>query len=104
MTADEFRREGRVGCKECYNYFGDYMPSLLRRIHGSTVHNGKVPKKGHEQLKVRRQIDELREKLKIAINEEDFEQAAVLRDQIRALEAEETKAEAKNDNDGKKEE
>ena len=68
------------------------------------MHNGKVPKKGHEQLKVRRQIDELREKLKIAINEEDFEQAAVLRDQIRALEAEETKAEAKNDNDGKKEE
>ena len=53
---------------------------------------------------MRRQIDELREKLKIAINEEDFEQAAVLRDQIRALEAEETKAEAKNNNDGKKEE
>ncbi len=86
MTADEFRREGKVGCKECYNYFGDYMPSLLRRIHGSTVHNGKVPKKGHEELKMRRQIDDLRDKLKIAINEEDFEQAAVLRDQIRALE------------------
>lgn len=94
MTLAEFRREGRVGCKECYRFFGDYMPSLLRRIHGSTVHSGKVPKVGHAKLSAKRQIDDLREKLKLAVANEDFEKAVELRDQIRELEKQENEKEA----------
>jgi len=86
MSVAQFRKQGRVGCKACYHHFEKDMPSLLRRIHGSNVHNGKIPKKGQERLQAKRSMDELKEKLKQAIENEDFEQAVILRDKIRAME------------------
>lgn len=86
MTAGEFKKLGRVGCQNCYQHFGDYMPGLLRRIHGSTTHVGKVPIKGEAQLAAMQKIDNKKEALKDAIAREDFELAAKLRDEIRVLE------------------
>lgn len=86
MTAGEFKKLGRVGCPNCYKHFGEYMPGLLRRIHGTTNHVGKVPAKGEAQLASKHKIEQLRSELKAAINREDFEQAAKLRDEIKNLE------------------
>lgn len=88
MTANQFRKQGRVGCKECYHHFAKDMESLLRRIHGSNVHNGKIPAKGQERLQAKRSLEELKEKMRIAVENEDFEQAVILRDKIKEMEKE----------------
>ena len=86
MTAGEFKKLGRVGCENCYKHFGEYMPGLLRRIHGSTSHVGKVPIRGEAKLASQHRIETLRARLKDAVNREDFELAAKLRDEIKVVE------------------
>jgi protein arginine kinase activator len=83
----EFSQEGLFGCPECYNAFADRLDPLLKRIHGSNHHNGKVPKRRGGTLRVRREIEELRVRLQKEVDRENFEKAAELRDQIHELEA-----------------
>jgi protein arginine kinase activator len=87
-TAEDFRRTGRLGCPHCYSIFETQLRAILRRIHGSTQHLGKVyvPPASHPGDRAAR-LTALRLKLQRAIETEDFERAAVLRDQIRELEA-----------------
>jgi protein arginine kinase activator len=60
---------------------------VLKRLHnGATEHIGKVPGSINESYQVKRQIEALRQDMKVAIEEERFEDAASLRDQVRALE------------------
>jgi protein arginine kinase activator len=88
MTYQDFSRTGKVGCSSCYTVFGDKFEPLLRRIHGSSTHTGKIPKRSEGALKLRQQVKELRHKLEQAIANEEYEQAACLRDEIRQLEKE----------------
>jgi len=60
----------------------------MRRIHGSTEHRGKIPKKAGGKMRVKREIEELKYQLEKAIKEEAYEKAAELRDKIRELEKE----------------
>ena len=55
-------------------------------MQASTRHEGKIPKRLGTEIFFKRQTDDLREQLKKAIEEENFEEAARLRDEIRALE------------------
>lgn len=88
LSFGDFRRLGHLGCDTCYSTFGGMLESLLRRVHGSTRHTGKVPSGGaHGPLSKKRRLRQLRQQLEQAIKTENYEQAAVLRDQIRALEA-----------------
>ena len=57
---------------------------MLRRVHGHTKHIGSVPEKADERAKARHEIEELKRRLAEAISEENFEEAAKLRDQINA--------------------
>lgn len=91
MMAGEFRKLGQVGCSNCYQYFGDYMPSLIQRIHGNTRHIGKVPMRGQEHLATLHKASDLRNQLQQAIVAENFELAATLRDELKALEDKDTK-------------
>ena len=88
LTYADFKKIGRLGCGECYNVFRKYLAPLLKRIHGSTQHSGKSPLnitvKG---TKKRTDIQGLRLRLQKAIEEEAFEEAARLRDQIKELES-----------------
>lgn len=87
LTFGEFREAGRLGCPHCYETFEEYLRGLLRRVHGSTQHVGKIslpPDPTASDLEKR--MDALRRKLERAVRSEDFERAAVLRDEIRALE------------------
>ncbi len=86
MTYEEFRKVGRLGCSECYTTFKRSVGTLLKRIHGSTHHVGKSPTRLAKPAKVKTELMELRRKLERAIEVEEFEEAARLRDVIRQIE------------------
>lgn len=88
MTYSQFSKLGRFGCSSCYEYFNSALDPLFKRVHGSTSHVGKIPKRAGAQIVFRRQIDELKQELQQSITQEEFEKAAELRDQIRKLEKE----------------
>ncbi len=81
----EFARTGLVGCPACYDAFGDRLEALIRRVHGKSRHEGKVPLRSGAASRRRRALDQLRRQLEQAIAAEAFERAAELRDRIRAL-------------------
>ncbi len=95
LTFSEFSRLGRFGCGQCYKTFRDQLQPLLRKIHGSSLHRGKLPPMLSEDATVIREQERLQEELKLAIDSEDFERAADLRDKLKSLiessEAEESK-------------
>lgn len=81
----DFKKIGRLGCGECYEAFRKNLTPLLRRIHGSDQHYGKAPIRAQKAVKVRDDIQELKARLQKAIQMEEFEEAAKLRDQIKDL-------------------
>lgn len=86
-TVDDFRKTGRLGCPHCYSVYESQLRAILRRIHGSTYHLGKVyVPPASEATDQSARLAGLRRKLQRAVESEDFERAAVLRDQIRELE------------------
>ena len=86
MTYQQFTKAGRFGCSDCYRYFSHTLEPLFRRIHGSTRHMGKVPERTGGHLKLKKQLADLKNRLQAAVSREEFEEAAKLRDAIRALE------------------
>ena len=85
-TLADFERTGRLGCSDCYTTFQDAITPILKRVHGSVLHTGKLPKEVQGEVKAARKIDRLKKELKAAIGKEDFETAARLRDEIREME------------------
>lgn len=88
LTFAQFSQIGKMGCSECFRAFDEQLAPLLRRIHGSSRHTGKVPRRGQGAIRFVRELGQLREELKLRVKKEEFEKAASLRDQIRALEKE----------------
>jgi protein arginine kinase activator len=86
LRYSQFARTGRLGCADCYAAFDVQLRQILRRVHGSTQHKGKVPQTAGEGGVRRRDLVRLREELNRAIEREEFEEAARLRDRIRVLE------------------
>lgn len=83
----DFRASGRLGCAHCYAAFEQSLRELLRRVHGSTRHEGWRREARDPDLLTREStLQELRDKLQRAVADEAFEVAASLRDQIRGLE------------------
>lgn len=98
-TYNDFRRSGKLGCSECYATFGDRVLPVIKSIHGKNQHVGKVKNvscsdcgsasykpqtkededKFYEKLALQKQLQEL-------IKSENFEEAAKVRDQIKAIE------------------
>ncbi|MFC1538555.1 UvrB/UvrC motif-containing protein [Candidatus Latescibacterota bacterium] len=91
LTFAEFKKEGLFGCDQCHIFFGNHISNLLKQIHGTDIHEGKLPnalsKEGEEILNLRK----LREELKKSIDLEDYEKAAVLRDKIAILQEKKVK-------------
>lgn len=77
---------GRVGCSACYHSFPAQMESLLEGIHIALNHRGKVPRLDDARARVRSELQSKRALLKTALDMENYEEAATLRDEIRALE------------------
>lgn len=86
LTFADFRRRGHLGCGRCYETFAPQLESVLRRIQGSTTHEGKIPKRVAGPIRVRRELAQMRQELQEAVAKEAYEKAAELRDRIRAME------------------
>jgi len=84
----DFRQTGRLGCARCYDVFEAPLRDLLRRLHGTAQHEGEryAPSSGGGAGASPQAPEELRERLRRAVEAEDFELAAKLRDAIRGLE------------------
>ena len=89
LTPTQLKQSGRLGCADCYAHYQQHLRGLLRRLHGGTQHVGKVPAAPAGEVNDRKvRVDALRRSLQRAVDSEDFEHAASLRDQIREIEEE----------------
>ncbi len=90
MTVQEFRLKGRFGCEQCYTSFSDSLVPLLEKVHGASRHVGPGPEgtkpKKQSQATIERELLDLRRRLNRVVKEEDYEEAARLRDRIQAVE------------------
>ena len=91
---DEIVRDGRVGCADCYRTFYDKLLPSIQRIHGKIKHSGKVTNSAPAETKpetTEEKIEKLKEAMNEAVAKQDFENAAKIRDEIKALEGGESK-------------
>lgn len=95
LTFSQFKQIGKFGCGECYHTFSVNLNPIFRRVHsGNTEHRGKIPKRKGGNLHLKKQLSTLKTQLKELVLNEEFEQAAVIRDQIKDLEIEISRKEA----------
>lgn len=87
FTQADFKKSGRLGCPECYQTFVEGLEGLLKSMHKGTRHAGKVPEALRRTRETADRMKTLQKKLNKAIEDEDFEQAAALRDEIKRMPA-----------------
>src|SRR5699024_5361005 len=88
LTFEGFQRIGKFGCATCYETFDVKLTQIFRRVHsGNTKHVGKSPIRKGGSLHMKRELTYYREKLNQLIEEEAFEEAAIVRDEIRRIES-----------------
>jgi len=83
FTQADFKKSGRFGCAECYETFAEGLEGLLKSMHKGTRHVGKVPRMMRESRDYSEKLKGLQKRLEKAIHDEDFEQAAMVRDEIK---------------------
>ena len=81
-TVNDILRYGKVGCPGCYDAFEKELQGVILRAQGSVKHLT-----GEDKENIEKHAEELRQEMKKAIEAEDFEKAAKLRDEIRGMEA-----------------
>ena len=86
FTQSDFKKTGRLGCSECYTTFVDNLTALLKAMHKGILHVGKVPKRMHSRHLIDREMQSIREDLEKAVADENYENAATLRDKLKTLE------------------
>lgn len=83
----QFREQSLLGCPDCYTAFEDSLVPLLERAHeGASQHLGKVPSRAGADQRRQLLLLRMRKRLSEAVELEDFESAARLRDEIEQLE------------------
>ena len=104
-TFEDIVNNGRLGCANCYNVFGDKLDSILKRLQGSSRHVGRLEEipntadgdnkikesENEKEIKTKKKdnkLEELQEDLKAAIKDERYEDAAKIRDEIKKITAE----------------
>lgn len=85
FSSNEFKKKGRLGCPACYEALGSIIETVIKGMHKGSRHKGKVPKRAMKRKLVQDQIDSIDKKLRYAISEERYEDAAHYRDQLNEL-------------------
>ncbi len=97
LNYDDFRKFGRLGCGQCYDSFKEHLSGLLKKIHGSGEHLGKIPNPSKAippaaakaltliEGVAPKSLEDYKKQLHDAIAAEDFEKAAILRDKIKHM-------------------
>ena len=88
ITFFEFRQAGRLGCPHDYVCFEEELEPLILNIHGKTRHTGKAPRRGARTTDHQTAMIRLRREMKDAVEQEDYERAREIRDEIRRIEQE----------------
>jgi protein arginine kinase activator len=81
----DFKKSGRLGCPECYRTFAEGLSGLLKSMHKGTRHVGKAPEALRQSRDNVDRLKALQKKLAKAIDDENYEGAAALRDEIKML-------------------
>ena len=85
LTSGQFRSRGRLGCPRCYEMFKKSLIPLLEKVHDATSHRGRCPGKPANLTDADDRLADLRSSLRDAIDAENYELAARLRDEIKNL-------------------
>lgn len=86
FTQADFKKSGRLGCSSCYLAFSEGLGSLLKAMHKGTEHVGKLPHRAQKVRELNDKMKKLAANLKKAVDDENYEDAAALRDEIKQLE------------------
>ncbi len=86
MAFSEFEKSGMLGCAECYQAFRAQLTPLITKVQGRAQHAGRRPRLSAEEQERQQKIEALRTQMEAAVAVENFEEAARLRDEIRAME------------------
>jgi protein arginine kinase activator len=81
----DFKKSGRLGCPECYKTFAEGLSGLLKTMHKGTRHTGKAPEALRASRENSDRLKTLQKKLNKAIESENFEEAAQLRDELKKM-------------------
>lgn len=81
----DIQKSGKAGCAKCYEVFAVELKNAAYRIHGGVQHVGRAPGNHREAMERQAKLEQLRERQAKAIEEQDFELAAKLRDEIKEL-------------------
>lgn len=84
-TLSQFTKSGRLGCPACYEAFHEQLQPMLLQIHGRVQHAGRKPLATEDAQRSRYQQEDLTRQMEQAVAVEDFETAARIRDQLKAL-------------------
>ncbi len=84
----DFQQRGVLGCPQGYEVFEAGLAQLLEQIHGASQHCGKLPPQADEKARGRCELEGARHRLALAVEQENYELAARLRDRISELESE----------------
>ncbi|HVR35189.1 MAG TPA: UvrB/UvrC motif-containing protein [Methylomirabilota bacterium] len=84
FTQADFKKTGRLGCSECYTTFADGLEGLLKTMHKGIRHVGKTPRALRQSRDLSDRLKQLQGLLEKAVSEENYEQAATLRDEIKS--------------------
>ena len=85
-TYNEYKQTGKLGCSRCYEAFEEKLKPVLKNIYGHEEYIGKIPKKDNSHIYISKEIRILREDLNRAVEQEEYEKAADIRDKIKELE------------------
>lgn len=85
LTYSQFKSSGILGCPKCYDNFSESLKPMIKRFQGDIEHVGKLPKRIGDEFIEKKKINRLKEELQKAIIEEEYENAANLRDKIKEL-------------------
>lgn len=83
---DEFKKTGLLGCDKCFDEFENVIEATLAQIQPSTTHKGRLSGAVGQKIQKDNELSEMKERLKRAVLDEKYEEAAVLRDKIKQLE------------------
>lgn len=83
LRGQDFKKHGRLGCPRCYETFEAELAPMLAAMHKGPRHVGKIPESLRKGLEASGRLAELKARLEAALREEKYEEAALLRDQIR---------------------
>lgn len=87
MNFEQFRKSGLLGCPTCYDTFEQQLTPLIERAqNGGGHHAGKAPRRAGTSIDRQRERQRLVKELDEAVNAEQYERAAKIRDTLRSLE------------------